>query len=169
MHAAPGPLLPSNVVAAALCRRDPAHPLVAALLAGDAIASWAYSEPAPNDGLGRVDLEIREAGVEVVLNGVKAPVEAAASSSHLLVTGRTGDGLTQVLVPTDAPGITLTPMKSVDLTRRFSMVRFDGVRVPTAAVSVMSAAVDRTWNGSSCRRSWSSQPKASARCSARSR
>jgi|SRR3954447_920301 alkylation response protein AidB-like acyl-CoA dehydrogenase len=134
MHAAPGPLLPTNVVAAALCRRDPAHPLVNALLSGDAIASWAYSEPAPNDGLGRVGLEIGVDGVDVVLSGVKAPVEAAASSSHLLVTGRTGDGLTQVLVPTDVPGITLTPLKSVDLTRRFSMVHFDGVRVPTAAV-----------------------------------
>jgi alkylation response protein AidB-like acyl-CoA dehydrogenase len=69
-----------------------------------------------------------------VLTGVKAPVEAAASSSHLLVSGRTGDGLTQVLVPTDVAGITLTPLKSVDLTRRFSMVRFDGVRVPSDAL-----------------------------------
>ena len=34
-----------------------------------------------------------------------------------------------MLVPTDAPGITITPMKTVDLTRRFSVVRFDGVRV----------------------------------------
>jgi alkylation response protein AidB-like acyl-CoA dehydrogenase len=134
MHAAPGPLLPVNVVAAALSRRDPAHPLVGALLSGDAIASWAYTEPAPNDGLGRVDLEIHVEGAEVVLSGVKAPVEAAASSSHLLVSGRTGDGLTQVLVPTDVPGITLTPLKSVDLTRRFSMVRFDGVRVPRDAL-----------------------------------
>jgi alkylation response protein AidB-like acyl-CoA dehydrogenase len=133
-HAAPGPLLATNVVAAALSRRDAAHPLVSSLLSGDAIASWAHSEPAPNDGLGRVELEIRVAGVEAVLNGVKAPVESAASSSHLLVTGRTGDGVTQVLVPADAPGITLTPLKSVDLTRRFWMARFEDVRVPTAAV-----------------------------------
>ena len=85
MHAAPGPLLPSNVVAAVLGRRDPAHPLVGALLAGDAIASWAYSEPAPDDGLGRVDLEIRVDGDDVVLErrqGVRSrPRRAAATSS----------------------------------------------------------------------------------------
>jgi alkylation response protein AidB-like acyl-CoA dehydrogenase len=50
------------------------------------------------------------------------------------VTGRTGDGLTQALVPTDAPGITLAAMDTVDLTRRFSVVTFDDVRVPVSAV-----------------------------------
>ncbi len=110
------------------------HPLVGALLAGESIASWAYSEPAPDDGLGQVGLVVRVDGDEVVLDGVKAPVEAVASSSHIVVTGRTGDGLSQVLVPIDASGLTVMPMKSVDLTRRFSFVRFDDVRVPASAV-----------------------------------
>ena len=56
------------------------------------------------------------------------------AADHLLVTGRTGDGLTQVLVPADAPGVTIRPMRGVDLTRRFSEVAFDDVRVPTSAV-----------------------------------
>jgi alkylation response protein AidB-like acyl-CoA dehydrogenase len=133
-HAAPGPLLATNVVAASLARHDGAHPLVGRLLSGDAVASWAYGEPAPRDRLGTVTLEVRRDGADVVLTGVKRPVESAAQASHLLVTGRTGDGLTQVLVPTDTRGLTLTPMASVDLTRRFSVVRFDGVRVPGGAV-----------------------------------
>jgi len=49
-------------------------------------------------------------------------------ANHLLVTGRTGTGLTQVLVPSDAPGVSITPMRTVDLTRRFSVVSFDNVR-----------------------------------------
>jgi alkylation response protein AidB-like acyl-CoA dehydrogenase len=51
-----------------------------------------------------------------------------------LVTGRTGPDLTQVLVPSDARGVTIEPMKTVDLTRRFGAVTFDGVRVPAGAV-----------------------------------
>jgi alkylation response protein AidB-like acyl-CoA dehydrogenase len=72
---------------------------------------------------------------------VKRPVESAGPASHLLVTGRTGPALTQVLVPADAPGLSIQPMKTVDLTRRFSVVRFDGVRVPaTAAVGEVGGA-----------------------------
>jgi alkylation response protein AidB-like acyl-CoA dehydrogenase len=133
-HAAPGPLVPTNVVAGTLARHGSAPELVAALIAGEAVASWAYTEPPPGDRLGDVALQVRPDGSDVVLSGVKRPVESAALASHLLVTGRTGDGLTQVLVPADAPGVRITPLRSVDLTRRFSSVRFDDVRVPAGAV-----------------------------------
>src|SRR5215212_9089177 len=96
-HAAPGPLVPTNVVASALS--DAHAETIAALLSGDATASWALSEPVPNDRLGRVTPEVRADGDDVVLNGVKRPVESAGQADHLLVTGRTDDGLTQVLVP----------------------------------------------------------------------
>ena len=100
------------------------------LLAGDVVASWAYTEPVPNDRLGTVTLEARIDGGEVVLNGVKRPVESADQASHLLVTGRTGDGLTQVLVPADCRRRHASRRcRRVDLTRRFATVTFDDVRV----------------------------------------
>jgi alkylation response protein AidB-like acyl-CoA dehydrogenase len=135
-RAAPGPLLPTNVVAAALSQQGAAAhaEVLAGLLAGTDIASWAFGEPAPNDGLGRIELEVATDGDEVVLHGCKRPVESAAAAGHLLVTGRTGEGLTQVLVPTGAAGVSIEPMRSVDLTRRFSTVRFEGVRVPADLV-----------------------------------
>ncbi|HYF47190.1 MAG TPA: acyl-CoA dehydrogenase [Acidimicrobiales bacterium] len=133
-HAAPGPLAVVNVVAAALGRAAPDHDLVGRLLAGEEVASWAYLEPVPNDSPGDTALDVRIDGDDVVLSGVKRPVESADQAGHLLVTGRTGDGLTQVLVPTDAPGVERTPMRTVDLTRRFSVVRFDDVRLPADAV-----------------------------------
>lgn len=134
-RAAPGPLLPTNVVAAALSAAGDPHPeVLAGLLAGTTIATWAYGEPPPGDGLGQVALTVTVDGGDVVLDGVKRPVESAAGASHVLVTGRTGEGLTQVLVPTDTPGLTIEPMRTVDLTRRFAVVRFDGVRVPAALV-----------------------------------
>jgi alkylation response protein AidB-like acyl-CoA dehydrogenase len=133
-HAAPGPLVPTNVVAAALSAAGSHGDLVAGLLDGSAVATWCYGEGPPNGTLGGVGLQIRVEGDELVLSGVKRPVESAAQASHLLVTGRTGDGLTQVVVPADAPGITITPMHTVDVTRRFAVVAFDEVRVPADAV-----------------------------------
>ena len=61
-HAAPGPLLPTNVVAAVPVPARSCSSTRGELLTGDAIASWAYSEPAPNDGFGRVDLKMRDDG-----------------------------------------------------------------------------------------------------------
>jgi alkylation response protein AidB-like acyl-CoA dehydrogenase len=135
-HAAPGPLASVNVVAAALSEagRGAQLDLVADLLSGDALATWCLGEAKPDDRLGRVALEVRVDGGDVVLHGVKRPVESTAEADHLLVTGRTGAGLTQVLVPRDAAGLSVTSMQSVDLTRRFGVVTLDGVRLPADAV-----------------------------------
>jgi alkylation response protein AidB-like acyl-CoA dehydrogenase len=132
-HAAPGPLLSANLVAAALARGDSDHEVVAGLLSGDVVAASAYTEPPPAR-FGDIGLEIRVDGRDIVLDGVKARVDCATHASHLLVTGRTGGGLSQVLVPTDVRGLNITPMHSVDLTRKFALVRFDGVRVPMDAL-----------------------------------
>jgi alkylation response protein AidB-like acyl-CoA dehydrogenase len=135
-HAAPGPLVTTNVVAYALSSVGGSEhkDLITGLLEGSAIATWCLSEAAPQDELHSLGFEIRVDGDDVVLNGVKRPVESADQASHLLVTGRTGSGLTQVVVPTATQGITLTPMQGVDLTRRFSVVRFDNVRVPASSL-----------------------------------
>jgi len=135
-RAAPGPLLGSNIVVAALVAAggDAHAPVLASLLSGEAPAAWCHGEPRPNDALGTVTLEIRRDGADVVLSGVKRPVEAATQARHLLVTGRSGAGLSQVLVPADAPGVTIAPLASVDLTRRFAAVTFDRVRLPATAL-----------------------------------
>lgn len=135
-HAAPGPLLPSNVVAAALGAEagDGHAAVLGLLLSGDETAAWCLEEPGTRGRVGEVALRIRVEGDEVVLSGTKRPVEGAAQAGHLLVTGRTGEGLTQVLVPSGTPGVSLRPMQSVDLTRRFWRVDFEGARLPLDAV-----------------------------------
>jgi alkylation response protein AidB-like acyl-CoA dehydrogenase len=135
-HAAPGPLTTTNIVAAALgeAGNDAHGSVLSELLSGAAIASWCFGEPPPHDRLGAVTLDVRVDGSDVVLHGVKRPVESAAQVDHFLVTGRTGDGLTQALVPSDARGVFVEPMQTVDLTRRFGAVAFDGVRLPADAV-----------------------------------
>jgi alkylation response protein AidB-like acyl-CoA dehydrogenase len=147
-HAAPGPLAVTNVVAATLSETGHEHDeVIGTLLSGESIATWCVGEPIPNDRLGTVTLEIRVDGEDVVLNGIKRPVESAAMADHLLVTGLSDAGLTQVLVPSTTPGVSVRPMETVDMTRRFSVVTFDEVRLPASSVigEVGSAAdqVDR--------------------------
>jgi alkylation response protein AidB-like acyl-CoA dehydrogenase len=123
----PGPLVPVSVVAAALARSGSAEQRTAVLpgiLAGTTVAAWC--------GLAPVDAA--EDGDALVLTGATAPVEAGAQAQHLLVAGRTAEGLTQVLVPSDTAGVTVTPLGGLDLVRRFAEVRFDAVRVPRSAV-----------------------------------
>jgi alkylation response protein AidB-like acyl-CoA dehydrogenase len=136
-HAAPGPLVSTNVVAGALSAVDGHKGLIAGLLAGTSIGTWCVEEGPPHAGLDHLDnmaFEIAVHGDELVLNGVKRPVESANVASHLLVTGRTGAGLTQVIVPAATQGVSVLPMRGVDLTQRFSVVRFDNVRLPASAL-----------------------------------
>jgi alkylation response protein AidB-like acyl-CoA dehydrogenase len=124
---APGPLVPVNVVATALARSGSAEQKAAVLpglLSGEAVATWC----------GLTIVEAERDGDDFVLTGALAPVEAGAQAAHLLVTVRTGDGLTQLLVPADGSGVGVTPMDGLDLVRRFAEVRFDGARVPTTSV-----------------------------------
>jgi alkylation response protein AidB-like acyl-CoA dehydrogenase len=140
-RAAPGPLIPTNVVAAALSQADGDDVVLGDLLTGRVVATWAMAEA--TGALGDLDLQIRTDGSDVVLTGIKRPVESADQAEHLLVTGRTDGGLTQVLVPRDAPGLSQAPLRTVDLTRRFSIVTFDDVRLPaTAVVGEVGQAAD---------------------------
>jgi alkylation response protein AidB-like acyl-CoA dehydrogenase len=137
LHAAPGPLGPTNVVAAALGRwgsdEQRSGPL-AALLGGQAVAAWALAEPPPHDRMGRVELSARTDGDGIVLSGTKTPVEAGLEADHLLVTARHDSGLSQFLVPADTAGITATHLQGLDMTRRFARVDFDQVRVPASCL-----------------------------------
>ena len=135
-HAAPGPLLPTNVVASLLnTHGSDAHAAVLEeLLAGTATAAWALARPNAKSLVAVRDTLITIDGDEVVVQGAKRPVEAAAAADHLLVVGRTGEGLSQVLVPRTAAGVTVKPLQSIDLTRRYAAVDFDEVRVPLSAL-----------------------------------
>jgi alkylation response protein AidB-like acyl-CoA dehydrogenase len=137
---APGPLVPVNLVAAAVAASgtpEQKAEVLPGLLSGDAVAAW--TGPAP------VTAEIT--GDEIVLRGTAAPVEAGAQAQHLLVVARTDAGLTHVLVPTDAAGVTVTPLGGLDLVRRFASVTFDDASVPASAVvgAVGEAADDAEW------------------------
>jgi alkylation response protein AidB-like acyl-CoA dehydrogenase len=133
----PGPLGPTNIVAAALGadgsgRHDE---VLAGLLSGETIATWAVAEADGRWSGDDITMTAAPDGDAFVLTGVKTPVEAAAEASHFLVSARDPDGgLSQFLVAADAPGLTISPLQSLDLVRRFGRVEFGSVRVPASAV-----------------------------------
>ena len=126
MRAAPGPLVSVNLVAAALSAGGTHESALAGILAGSLIATGAGDRP---DGV-----TMRIEGDDLVIDGVTRPVESAGVADLFLVVGLMPSGPTQVLVPADASGVSITPMHTVDLTRRFSVVTFERVRLPRAAV-----------------------------------
>lgn len=131
-HAAPGPLAATNVVAGTLSAHGAAPEVLASLLSGEGIATWCAPVSGP-DGW-RPTVEATHDGSEIVLRGEVRQVEAAGATGHLLVTCSDGAGTTQFLLPSSSVGVTITPMQTIDLTRRFDVVTFDDVRVSADAV-----------------------------------
>lgn len=134
---APGPFLPVSVVADTLARSgsdEQRSELCPGLLGGDAVATWAFAERTGHWDHEWIEVQVTTDGDEVVIGGDKAFVEALAVSSHALVTGVSDTGLTQVLVPLDAPGVRVVAGRSVDMTRRFGSLELRDVRLPRSAV-----------------------------------
>jgi alkylation response protein AidB-like acyl-CoA dehydrogenase len=140
----PGPLAPTNLVASALARSgtpDQRRSILAGIVSGETVASWCLSEPAaPWSG---VHLAAERRGEGFVLDGTKTPVEAAAEADWLLVAASVEGAPTHLLVDPGAPGVTVSPIESLDLVRRFATVTFDAVTVPaTAVVGEVGGAAD---------------------------
>jgi alkylation response protein AidB-like acyl-CoA dehydrogenase len=134
---APGPLVPVNLVAAALSRGgtdDQRKEHLPGLVAGEKIAAWCVAEPGKPFGSAGVRLKATRTGGKIVLDGVKSPIEAAPFADLFLVTARLPDGSPiQVLVPADAPGIQINELDNLDLVRRFGEVVFGDVTVSVDA------------------------------------
>jgi len=141
----PGSFVGTNVVAYALAEAGSGAVQAAvlpALLAGDVSASWAVTGIGGDGRLdGGVDGRLLDDG-GLELSGAKSAVQDVDASSWLLVTCATPDGPAQALVAADAPGVTVTELESLDLSRRFAEVRFDAARVDASAVVGVPGAAD---------------------------
>ncbi|PRC50726.1 acyl-CoA dehydrogenase, partial [Mycobacterium sp. ITM-2017-0098] len=67
------------------------------------------------------------------IDGVKDRVEAGAESGAALVVATRNWRSSPSQVATDAPGVTVTAQKSVDMVKRYARVQFDGVEVAESA------------------------------------
>ena len=132
----PGSFVGTNVAAMAVAEAggdELQQKLLAGLVNGELSASWAVASA--DDRRLDAGVEARPAaGGGFTLTGAKTAVQDVEPSSWLLVTGRAPDGPVNVLVAADAPGVMIDQLDSLDLSRRFSEVRFDDAQVPASAV-----------------------------------
>ena len=131
----PGPFVASNVVAFAIARegtREQQEAYLPDLASAAVIASWAISDRGGVPTAGAVSARASANGY--TLDGTAGLVPDAATAGLFLVAAATGTSVTQFLVGSETPGLSVVPLDGLDLTRRFADVRFDGVEVPTSAV-----------------------------------
>ena len=130
-----GPFLATAVVGRAVARGASealAAEVLPALAEGEAWATWAFAEPKLPWSLDGLRATARTDGDHVALSGTKTAVQDADGARWLLVTALADDGPASFLVDRDAAGVSVRRQRSIDLTRSFSEVRFDDVRVPVA-------------------------------------
>jgi alkylation response protein AidB-like acyl-CoA dehydrogenase len=103
--------------------------ILTAVAAGDHILTLAVTEEAGTESTDNIRLRAEKQGGGFRLSGVKLFVPDAGSASSLVVVARTGgegeSGISLVLVERDAPGMEITPLRSIDQTRSIYEVRFD--------------------------------------------
>ncbi|HUZ43456.1 MAG TPA: acyl-CoA dehydrogenase family protein [Acidimicrobiales bacterium] len=138
-HAAPGPLIPTNVAAYTLGQSAPAEsaPLAAwleRLLSGTATAAWLRAD-APGMELGGAELSARTGlGGSVIISGRASVVEGGADAEVLLVTARSEQGRIHAVVDASTTGIRRRRLEGVDLTRRWARVELNDLTVPAEQI-----------------------------------
>ncbi|MCG7360124.1 acyl-CoA dehydrogenase family protein [Roseomonas sp. ACRSG] len=106
------------------------------ILSGEDIWCQGYSEPNAGSDLAALRLDAADAGDHWVLNGQKTWITLANDANWIFVLARTDksgkkqQGISFLLLPMDAPGVSVRPIINLDLHDEFCEVFFDNVRVP---------------------------------------
>lgn len=105
-------------------------------LATGTLAAVAFSEADAGSDLSAMTTRISVDGDHVVVDGRKKWITAAGYADLLVVFGQHADGAAAVLVPRDAPGVTVTKVPDPLGCRAagHAHVTFDSVRVPATEV-----------------------------------
>ena len=138
----PGPFFTAALVGAPLLIEGGSEAqkkeLLPKMAAGDCIATLALAEAAGRFDAEGIQLKASRSGSDYTISGEKFFVPDAHVANLIAVAVRTGasgeNGITLLLVPADAKGVTVTQLKTVDMTRRLCHVKLDNVKVPAASV-----------------------------------
>jgi alkylation response protein AidB-like acyl-CoA dehydrogenase len=117
----PGPYVGHCVVVDALTAAGGHDAVVSGLVAGDAWATWT--------GASEESCTLRGDGDGFRLSGTVAVVADVDVCTWSLVGARSRDGVVQVLVRTDAPGVTVRPLEGIDVTRHWSAIELADVDI----------------------------------------
>lgn len=118
------------------------------ILSGEHIWAQGYSEPGAGSDLAAVRCEAVLDGDEWVINGQKTWTTLGMDANWIFILARTDKtvkkqaGISFLLVPMDAAGLTVRPILNLDLDAEFCEVFFDNVRVPADHIV---GEVNRGW------------------------
>jgi alkylation response protein AidB-like acyl-CoA dehydrogenase len=115
--------------------------LLPKLARGELIFAYGLSEPDVGGDLSAVATRARREGDEIVVNGAKRWCTGADFADYIYCLVRSDaeaparQGLSFLLIPTNAPGVSITPIDHVNLRYTLSSdVHFDEVRLPASAI-----------------------------------
>jgi alkylation response protein AidB-like acyl-CoA dehydrogenase len=106
------------------------------ILTGEHIWCQGYSEPNAGSDLAALRTEAVLDGDEFVVNGQKIWTSLAMDANWIFCLVRTDktakkqEGISFLLIPMDTPGITIRPIRNLDMHDEFCETFFDDVRVP---------------------------------------
>jgi alkylation response protein AidB-like acyl-CoA dehydrogenase len=117
-----------------------------AIAEGSARATLAFTEPSGRWDASGITLTAKPAGGGWRLDGVKLFVPDAEHADYIVVAARTRgegeDGISLFVIKGRPKGMTVTTLKTLDMTRRWNEVRFDGVELDASA---MMGAPHQAW------------------------
>jgi acyl-CoA dehydrogenase len=99
----------------------------------EALAALALSEPDAGSDLKAVSTELVAKGDGLLLNGSKSFISNAGSAAFYVVFAKEASGLSMVLVPADADGVSVTPTPELIAPHVLGDVQFDDVTLPADA------------------------------------
>ena len=109
--------------------------IVPEVLAGEKIAALAITEPGGGSDVARLGTRARRDGSDWVIDGEKSFITSGMRADWITLAVRTGGpgaaGISLIVVPGDAPGLTRSPLAKMGWwCSDTAQLRFDGVRVP---------------------------------------
>jgi alkylation response protein AidB-like acyl-CoA dehydrogenase len=120
--------------------------VLGAIAEGKARATLAFTEPSGRWDAAGVTLAAKPVSGGWRLDGVKLFVPDAAGADYTIVAARTRgegeEGVSLFLVKGRPEGMTVTELQTLDMTRRWNEVRFDGVEL---AADALMGPQDKAW------------------------
>ncbi len=129
--------------------------LLPKIAAGELVATIAWMEPSGLWGADGITAAARQNGSDFVIDGAKLFVNDGHIADCMLVAARTGgrnaDGVTLFAIESSRAGVSVTPLTTMDQTRKLSEVKFAGVKATSADVvgevgngwKTLAAIIDR--------------------------
>jgi acyl-CoA dehydrogenase len=99
----------------------------------EVLAALALTEPVAGSDLRGIESTLVADGDEVELNGAKSFISNGGAAGFYTTMAKEGDRFSLVLVPADAPGVSIEPSPEIIAPHVLGEVVFDRVRLPASA------------------------------------